>query len=61
MAAGRVSFTDEEAQGPTPRRALCLLSCPTIAVLEVLRIFQQEALPFHFALSPANGVASAGS
>lgn len=35
MAAGRGSFTGEEAQGPTPRRALCLLSCPTIAVLEV--------------------------
>lgn len=51
----------EEAQGPTPRRALCLLACPAIAVLEVLRIFQQKAPPFRFALSPANCVASAGS
>lgn len=61
MAAGRASFMGEEAQGPTPRRALCLLACPAIAVLEVLRIFQQKAPPFRFALSPANCVASAGS
>ena len=46
IAAGRASFTGEEAQGPTPRRALCLLSCPTIAVSEVFKNFPARGPAF---------------
>lgn len=44
--------------GPRLRGAKHLVSCFADAILKFLTLFEQEGLRFHFALGPANYVAS---